>query len=54
MGYDNTGSIEVTMNGLIKTGEKRGRSTIIIEEEDPSKSFEDKTIVINVLIANIF
>jgi hypothetical protein len=54
MGCEDTGSIEVTMNGLIKTGEKRGRSTIIIAEEDPSKSFEDKTIVINVLIANIF
>jgi len=54
MGCEDTGSIEVTMNGLIKTGEKRGKSTIIIAEEDSTQSLEDETIYVNVLTTNIF
>ena len=54
MGSENTGSLEVTMNGLIKTGEKRGKSTIIIAEEDSTQSLEDETIYVNVLTTNIF
>ena len=54
MGSENTGLLEVTMNGLIKTGEKRGKSTIIIAEEDSTQSLEDETIYVNVLTTNIF
>jgi len=54
MGCEENGSIEVTRNVLIKTGEKIGKSTIIVEIDDLSKSFEDEIFYLNVLTANIF
>ena len=30
MGSENTGLLEVTMNGLIKTGEKRGKTLYVL------------------------
>ena len=54
MGSENTGSLEVTMNGLIKTGEKRGKAIIIIEEDGSTQSFENETTTLNVLTTNIF
>jgi len=40
-------------NGLIKTGEKKGKTTLIIENDDPH-SWDDEIVYINIAITNIF
>lgn len=45
--------LEVSKNGLIKTGEKKGKATLIIEEDD-YHSWDGETVYINILVTNIY
>ena len=46
--------IEVNNHGILKTGEKKGKFTIVVEENNSSQFMEDESLYINVLVANIF
>ena len=51
---DDSGNLfEVTKNGMIKTGDRRGKASLVVESDDHSL-WEDESIYINVMISNIF
>lgn len=45
--------LEVNKNGVIKSGDRRGKTSLIIESDDLGL-WDDETIYINVMITNIF